>query len=77
MRNWILACLAAAGLLSMGTEARAQAVSGTIYGFVSDDSGAVVPQARVTVRNNETNYTRSARAQQTSKRIFEIRLSRT
>ena len=39
--------------------AHAQAVSGTILGFVKDSSGAVVPGATVTVVNTGTGFTRT------------------
>src|SRR5579872_2845685 len=57
--NRKLLLLVVAGVLLTRSLAHGQAVSGTIYGFVSDESGAVVPLARVTARNTETNYTRS------------------
>ena len=39
--------------------AGAQAVSGTILGFVQDSTGAVVPGATVTLANTGTGFTRS------------------
>lgn len=39
--------------------AHAQAVSGTILGFVKDSSGGVVPGASVTVLNTGTGFTRT------------------
>ncbi len=44
------------------TAALAQVTSGTIFGSVKDISGAVVPNAIVTVRSGETGVTRTARS---------------
>jgi hypothetical protein len=49
----VLESLLAVPLLAVGP-------TGTVVGTVSDPSGAVVPGARVTVRNQETNATREA-----------------
>ena len=46
-----LACLVAWPAIAVGP-------TGTIVGTVSDPSGAVIPKARVTVRNQGTNATR-------------------
>jgi hypothetical protein len=55
----VLAVIASAALL-FPPAAAAQATSGTISGTVTDQSGASVAGAAVTVRNLETNITRSA-----------------
>ena len=47
-------------LFAIPVMARAQAVSGTIYGVVRDPSQAAVAGASATVRNADTNYTRSS-----------------
>src|SRR4051794_22395087 len=59
MRNTIsfLLLLAAPGMLN------AQAVSGTIYGSVSDDTTGAIVGAKVTVVNTNTNYTRDMPSQ--------------
>ncbi|MBI4482879.1 MAG: carboxypeptidase regulatory-like domain-containing protein, partial [Acidobacteria bacterium] len=47
-------------LLASGPLAFGQATTGTISGVVMDQSAATVPGATVTVRNLDTNATRSA-----------------
>ena len=37
---------------------QSQATTGTIQGFVKDESGAVIPGARVTIRHVQTGLTR-------------------
>jgi hypothetical protein len=51
LRTLAAECLLAASLFAVGP-------TGTIVGTITDPSGAVVPKARVTVRNQETNATR-------------------
>ena len=41
-----------------GSEARAQVNTGTLSGQVSDATGAVVPAATLTIRDQNTGYTR-------------------
>lgn len=57
---WTLIPLLAAALLLMPSPAWGQATSGTISGIVTDQTGATVPQATVSVRNLETNISRTA-----------------
>jgi hypothetical protein len=45
-------------LLAAASPARAQGASGTITGTVSDETGAVLPGATVTVKNEDTGVTR-------------------
>src|SRR5215813_8893856 len=59
MRNALsfVLLLASPGMLN------AQAVSGTIYGSVSDDTTAAIVGAKVTVVNTNTNFTRDMPSQ--------------
>jgi hypothetical protein len=55
-----LRCLCSLAVVSilLSTLARAQSDVGTVVGFVNDQSGAVVPSAKVTVTNEGTGETR-------------------
>ena len=53
---WLAAVALAAALSAAG--AMAQSVTGDVYGKVTDANGAVIPGARVTVRNVGTDATR-------------------
>jgi hypothetical protein len=61
-------CLA---LLSAST-AKAQTTTGSIYGTVTDSSGAVIPGATITVTNVETNAAVSAKTSGTGDYIFPV-----
>ena len=43
----------------VASEAYAQSTTGTIQGSIRDEQGAVIPGATVTIRNVDTNFTRS------------------
>jgi hypothetical protein len=51
-------------LLSMAATALAQSTTGTIRGTVVDPSGALVPQAQITI-NNATGFTRTIKSSST------------
>ena len=51
--------LALAALAASASESAAQSVSGTILGTVTDQSGAVISDAKVTVTNEGTGLTRT------------------
>lgn len=52
--------------LSVSPSARAQSV-GSMWGSVTDSSGAAIPGATVTIKNSETGATRTARTDQTGR----------
>ena len=53
-----------------GTQILAQTISGTIYGTVTDQSGAVIPNAAITVTNVQTGIVHTARSNGTGNYIF-------
>ncbi len=53
----------AATLFMIGSSASAQQILGSVTGTVQDASGAVVPDARVEIRNVATNLEITARTQ--------------
>jgi hypothetical protein len=57
------------GLLSP-SQLRAQLVTGDILGTVTDSTGAVIPDAKVTVHNTGTGYTRSVESSKAGEYTF-------
>jgi hypothetical protein len=55
---------------SSSVRASAQSTTGSIYGSVSDDSGAVVPHAAVTVTEISTNSTRTVNSSASGDYVF-------
>ena len=55
----LLFCTIAIAICSSNISLRAQVTSGTIYGTVKDNTGAVVPNAAVTVRGTQIGITRT------------------
>ncbi len=60
VRSGIVVLLAVSFALAFCVEARAQVLYGSLVGNVTDQSGSVVPGARVTVLNQATNFTRAS-----------------
>ena len=56
------ALLTGAALLWASPQLRGQAVNGSFVGTITDASGAVVPNARVTITEVDQNVSRSATA---------------
>jgi uncharacterized surface anchored protein len=59
MNRLCSACAAAALVFVFQISVCAQAVNGTVVGTIKDASGAVVPDAQVTITETSTNVTRS------------------
>lgn len=64
MRTWLVCIAALAVLFALGTES-AYAQNAQIIGTVKDQTGAIVPGATVTARNQETGLTRTDVTNQT------------
>ena len=58
MKRWTLLAALVAGLLLVSLPAQAQVLYGSIVGTVTDQTGAVVPNATVVITNRETGLTR-------------------
>jgi hypothetical protein len=59
LRQLLAACLLVLTPLAFARNASAQAVTGTIIGTVADSTGAVLPGVSVTVKHEETGFTRT------------------
>ena len=51
-----------AAVLMMGASARAQLSTATLFGTVTDNTGALVPNATITLTQTDTNFTRVAKS---------------
>ncbi len=60
-RVFVLGAAVAATLLPLEIRAQAQATTGVIRGLVTDQANAAIAGAQVTLRNQETNITRTVR----------------
>jgi len=67
-RIFVLLCAA----ISAVAPALAQSTTTVIYGTVTDSTGAVVPNARVTAVNSDTNLSRSAETNSQGEYRIEI-----
>ena len=73
LKQLVFAVAALAVLLSLSApDARAQATSGEITGRVTDAAGAVIPGVTVTVRSDETGFTRSSTTNDTGDYLFVL-----
>ena len=65
------AALVSLALLSLPSVfAQTQAINGSIRGRVTDSAGAAVPQAKVTIVNDQTGFTRSANTDEDGYYVF-------
>lgn len=65
-------CIAIAGMLLCVPSSRAQVITGDIVGTVSDSGGAVIPGAKVTILNTETQLQRSMATTSTGDYVFTL-----
>ena len=56
----------------LGTPAAAQTVTGSLYGTVTDETGAAIPHARVVATNSETNEALNAESSGTGEYVFPV-----
>lgn len=68
----IIALFSVAGLLLAYSVSRAQTVTGSIGGAVTDPSGAAIPNATITVRNVATNVQTTTRSDQNGLYNFQF-----
>src|SRR5215469_6993138 len=62
VRWFVVLCCAVAFCALMGVRSNAQVNTGTLSGQVTDASGAVVPEATLTVKDDNTGYTREVKS---------------
>ena len=70
-KRWIPWVIALSACLSLSA-AWAQNTTGTISGVVTDSSGAVIPQAQVTVHSSATGFTRETESDQSGAYKFTL-----
>lgn len=69
--NWVVGLSLAVLALLAGTECRAQATNtGTVVGTVTDPTGAVIPQAQITLTDTATNTKRTTQSNATGQYVF-------
>ena len=69
-----LACLITVGLtsFSLSKPAAGQTTTGSIYGSITDPTGAVVPQATVTATNVQTNTNQTTKSNESGEYTFPV-----
>jgi hypothetical protein len=58
--------------LTLAAQTAAQEITGTITGLVKDQSGGIVPGATVTVRNVDTNVSKTLTTDDTGVYVFPL-----
>jgi len=71
-RKFLLPLVIMLALLSTLTSLFAQSVTGSVYGTITDASGAVVPSASVTLTNSGTNVSLSSKSNASGEYIFPV-----
>src|SRR5262245_43498472 len=59
MTRFVRACLAGVLIIGAASSAAAQGTTGSIAGFITDDTNAALPGATVTIRHMETDQKRT------------------
>src|SRR5438270_11007660 len=72
MRNQVVCSLMLVLLLDCAGMLQAQSATGQITGTVKDASGALVPNAKVTLTNQQTGITREAKTNDTGAYTFPL-----
>ena len=72
--NWMVAVGCAALYLFLGIGLRAQVTTADVLGTVTDNSGAVLPNAKVTITNTATNQSRSEQSNGEGDYVFTLLL---
>jgi Carboxypeptidase regulatory-like domain len=65
-------CVLLACLWTCGLRAYAQTTTGSIYGTVSDSTGAVIPNATLVVTNVDTGATHTVNSNSTGEYVFQV-----
>ena len=69
--SWLVGLCVAVLVLFMGTQLQAQTTNtGTVVGTVTDQTGAVIPQANITMTDLSTNLTHTTQSNATGQYVF-------
>ncbi len=70
--NWLAVVAIGFGLATIMPSAHGQTVTGSIYGTISDTSGAIIPETNVTITNTDTGQSLSTLSNASGAFVFPV-----